>query len=516
MTTAAQVRGALGWWEAAVVLAGRAPDRILAIDEGGRELSFGGYVASAERLSGVLAARGVGAGSVVSWVLPTTIDAAVLAGALARLGAVQNPILPVYGASEVRFIVDQARSSHLVVAPPPGRGTDHAAIAAELAAERSQLSVLVLDDQLLAEVPASIPPEAPAPRPDETRWIFYTSGTTGVPRGARHGDAGILASGRGMADRVNVTAADRNSMVFPITHIGGVAWLAVSFLTGMSNVFVSSFDAVETPRLLSGHGVTLVGGGSAFLLAYVHASRAGDEPLFATARVFLAGGAPKPDGLQAALVAAFGDVPLVSGYGMTEAPLVAFSSVADPLQQRSITEGTASGGAVMRAVRPDGTACAAGEVGELQIKGPQVMLGYVDPAGDAAVFDPEGWLRSGDLGFLDADGYVVVTGRLKDVIIRKGENISAKEIEDLLFEHPKIADVAVIGLPDPVTGERCCAVCTLASGADALELSEVVEFLLARQIMKQKLPERLEVLDVLPRNATGKVLKHELRALLSR
>jgi acyl-CoA synthetase (AMP-forming)/AMP-acid ligase II len=166
----------------------------------------------------------------------------------------------------------------------------------------------------------------------------------------------------------------------------------------------------------------------------------------------------------------------------------------------------------IRIVTLEGPVAEQGQDGEVRLKGPMVFKGYTDPSLDADAFDDEGWFRTGDVGHLDADGHVVLTGRLKDVIIRKGENISAKEIEDLLYQHPKVGDVAVIGLPDKERGERVCAVVERATGTDDLEFGEMVSFLKGADLMVQKIPEQLEVVDELPRNQTlRKVLKQDLR-----
>ena len=157
----------------------------------------------------------------------------------------------------------------------------------------------------------------------------------------------------------------------------------------------------------------------------------------------------------------------------------------------------------------------AGTEGELRVRGPQAFKGYVDGSLDAAAFDEEGFVRTGDLGVLGPAGHVRITGRIKDIIIRNAENISALEMENVLYEHPKIADVAVVGVPDPVTGERACAVVALASGVTVLTLDELVEFCRARKVANQKIPERLEIVEQLPRNALGKIQKRELRAQLS-
>jgi non-ribosomal peptide synthetase component E (peptide arylation enzyme) len=179
------------------------------------------------------------------------------------------------------------------------------------------------------------------------------------------------------------------------------------------------------------------------------------------------------------------------------------------------TEGPAVAGTTLRIVTVDGKQAGVGEEGEVRAKGPQVTLGYLDPALDAEAFDDEGWFRTGDLGTLDADGNLTITGRLKDVIIRKGENISAKEVEDLLFTHPKVADVAVVGLPDDVSGERACAVVVPAAGVEPLTFEEMTHHLRDAGLITRKLPEQLEVVDALPRNPSGKIVKFELRRQFS-
>jgi cyclohexanecarboxylate-CoA ligase len=165
----------------------------------------------------------------------------------------------------------------------------------------------------------------------------------------------------------------------------------------------------------------------------------------------------------------------------------------------------------VKVVKLDGSVAEAGEEGEIRVKGPMLFRGYVDSSLDADAFDADGWFRTGDLGFQDADGYIAITGRLKDVIIRKGETISAKEVEDLLFTHPGIDDVAVIGLQDDASGERACAIVVPADEEAPPNLEDVFDFCTKAGLMTQKIPEQLEIVDVLPRNATGKVLKHELR-----
>ncbi len=214
-----------------------------------------------------------------------------------------------------------------------------------------------------------------------------------------------------------------------------------------------------TTAYLGAMDITVAGAGTPFHMAYLAAQRDDPStPLFPNLRLCTGGGAPKPPQLHYDCKAELGGVGIVSGYGLTEAPIIAMAWTDDTDEVLAETEGRATRGVQLRAVTIDGTVCGVGEEGEIRAKGPQLMKGYLDSALDAAAFDEDGWFRSGDLGTLDAQGNVRITGRVKDIIIRNMENISAKELEDILFTHPKVADVAVVGLPDARTGERACAV----------------------------------------------------------
>jgi acyl-CoA synthetase (AMP-forming)/AMP-acid ligase II len=445
--------------------------------------------------------------------LPTGLDGLVLAAALARLGAVQNPILPIYRERETRFALRQT-GARLLCVPPPFRGFDYPAMADALRAELDGLERLVVDGELPEADPASLPPPPAAaadPADAPLRWVFYTSGTTADPKGARHADPGLIAGFTGMARALALAPDDRHALVFPLTHIGGVGWLIAGLAVGFGHVCVATFEPATTIPFLARHGVTQAGAGTAFHQAYLAAQRAQPgRPVLPRVRAFPGGGAPKPPQLHHDLKRELGGAGIVSGYGMTECPVVAMNRVGDPDAQLAQTEGRVSpAGAEIRVVRGDGPPAAPGEEGELRVRGPQLFRGYLDASLDAAAFDADGFFRTGDLGTLDAQGCVVITGRLKDVIIRNGENISAKEVEDLLYTHPKVADVAVIGLPDPRTGERACAVVSCRD--EPLGFQEMVEFLASKQLMKQKIPEQLEILPEVPRNAAGKLQKQALR-----
>jgi acyl-CoA synthetase (AMP-forming)/AMP-acid ligase II len=223
------------------------------------------------------------------------------------------------------------------------------------------------------------------------------------------------------------------------------------------------------------------------------------------------GGAAKPPGIHYEVRDEIGGRGVVHGYGMTEVPMIAQGSPSDSDEQLANTDGKPVEGAEVRIVTLDGRMAGPGEEGEVRVRGPMVFHGYTDPALTADAFDPDGFFRTGDLGVLRADGHVALTGRLKDVIVRKGENISAKEIEDLLYSHPKVIEVAVVGIPDATRGEMVCAVVQLAEGADGLDLAEVVAFCRQAGLMTQKIPERVETRTDWPRAGTGKILKKALR-----
>ena len=501
-------------WGLVEARAQASPDARLAHEDTGAELTFAGYRDACIRVAaGLHTDHGVTAGTSVSWELPTWNESLVLVGALARLGARQNPLIPIYRHREVGFITGQSGASLLVV-PTVYRGFDFEAMAHEIAADRPELSVLVVDRVLPDDDPSVLPPvqstgKSAADAP--VRWLFYTSGTTADPKGAAHTDLTVIASALAMSECLDIRADDISALVFPFTHIGGIGWLIASLLTGCTLLTTEAFHPTETPAFLAANGVTLAGSGTPFHLAYLAAQRAaGGGSIFPRVRSYPGGGAPKPPQLHHDLKDEIGGVGIVSGYGLTEAPIVVMATTEDPDQKLADTEGRPTPGVELIVVALDGTRAGPGVEGEIRLKGPQVIGGYVDPSLDAEAFDGDGFFRSGDLGVVDAEGYVTITGRLKDVIIRHGENISAKEVEDLLYAHPAVADVAVIGLPDPKTGERACAVVAVVEG-QVFDFLTMSEYLRGAGLRVNAVPEQLELVDVVPRNPAGKILKHTLR-----
>ena len=494
-------------WQLVEARAEATPDKQMARDESGRTMSFGEYRAWCERAAAGLAERGVSDGTNVSWILPTRFEALVLTGALSRLGAVQNPILPIYRHREVGFIATQSNCQVMIV-PGEFRGFDFTTMAHE-ATDGMDVDVIECAPDLPSADPATLAPYSP----DMTglRWLFYSSGTTADPKGAKHCDQSLSAANDGMQWSMEVGPNDKAAVVFPVTHVGGLVWLFNTMQTGVELLMVEAFDPANTPAWLGRNGCTCAGAGTVFWQTYLAAQRAlpDGEQLLPDVRIFNGGGAPKPTTLHAEMMEAF-DAPLINGWGLTEAPINTMVHVDDTDEQKANTDGRACPGVGLRVVM-DGVVLGPGEEGELQVSGPQVCMGYLDASLDAEAFTDDGWFRTGDLGVVDAGGWVAITGRLKDIIIRKGENISAKEIEDLLHAHPKVAEAAVIGLPDDASGERACAV-IVSSGDDPISFDEMSSHLIDHQLSKHKIPEQLEFIDAFPRNPTGKVLKKDLRS----
>ncbi|MEN8649258.1 AMP-binding protein [Streptomyces sp. 21So2-11] len=481
-----------------------------ALLQGERTLTFGALRERAERVAAGLYGLGVRPGSVVAWQLPTRIETVLLSVALARLGAVQSPVIPFYRDREVGFALRASKAEFFAV-PGRWRGFDHAAMAHRIAL---QLPNPVLVFEAYESLPDGDPSVLPPPPADGTavRWIYWTSGTTSDPKGVQHTDRSLLAGGSCLAHALHLEPDDIGSIAFPYAHIGGPDYLVMLLLYGFPAVLFEHFALPAALDEYRRHGVTVAGGSTAFYSMFLSAQRERPaEKLIPTLRLLAGGGAPKPPEIYHAVVRELG-CQLTHGYGMTEVPMITMGAPDDTAENLATTEGRPPPGMEIRITADDGKPLPTGDDGEVRLRGEAVCRGYLEPAQNAEAFDTDGFLITGDLGHLTAGGHLVLTGRLKDVIIRKGENISAKEIEDLLHQHPDVGDAAVVGLPDPARGELVCAVIEQPPGARPLTLEGITAQLRAAGLSVHKLPERLEIVDALPRNeALRKVLKYKLR-----
>ncbi|MFF7842675.1 class I adenylate-forming enzyme family protein [Streptomyces ossamyceticus] len=480
-------------WELLDRRAALTPDRPVLLQDD-RTLTFGELRSRAERVAAGLHDMGVRPGTVVAWQLPTRIETALLSFALARLGAVQSPVIPFYRDREVGFALRESKAEFFAV-PGEWRGFDHTGMARRLGARGVFEAYEALPDGDPAVLPA-----APADG-TSVRWIYWTSGTTSDPKGVLHTDRSLIAGGSCLAHALRLSSDDVGSIAFPYAHIGGPDYMVMLLLYGFPAVL---FEHFALPAALDGyrkHGVTVAGGSTAFYSMFLAEQRKQPGvPVVPSLRLLAGGGAPKPPELYHSVVREMG-VQLTHGYGMTEVPMITMGAPDDSAENLATTEGRPPEGMEIRIVD-----------GEVRLKGEAVCRGYLDPEQSAAAFDADGFFVTGDLGRLTDSGHLVLTGRLKDVIIRKGENISAKEIEDLLHRHPAVRDVAVIGLPDAERGERVCAVVEQPPEAEPLTLATVTSYLRAEGLSVHKLPEQVEIVDALPRNETlRKVLKYKLR-----
>ena len=501
------------FWELVEARAAATPDLLVMIDETGREMTAAGYRDAALRAAAGFHAEGVRPGATVAWQMPTWIETMVLLAALARLGVRQVPVLPIYRDRELGFVMAQTQASMLCV-PGTWRGVDYADMATRLrTAAGGSFTVRVCDRVLPDADPAVLPPPPAPSSARDVRWIYYTSGTTADPKGAQHTDFSAMSAARAFAERQHVRFGDRFGIAFPFTHVGGLNNLIAGLAAGMGLVLVEAFDPEKSAAVFRAHDVTIVGGAPAFYLSFIELQRKhpGDAVL-PKLRFMTGGGAPMPPEMHLEVKHEIGGLGVGHGWGMTESCITAINDPTDTDEHLMHTSGQAVRGMQIKVVLPDGSLAPAGVDGEMRIFGDSVMVGYLDPVVNADAFDADGWFRTGDIGHLDQNGYVRITGRMKDIIIRKGENISAKEIEDLLYTHPMVLDAAVIGLPDRERGELVCAVVELRDATDSFTLADLTAFCIDAQIMRQKIPEQVEVVDALPRTATGKILKTDLRA----
>lgn len=447
------------------------------------------------------------AGSVVSFMLPNWHEAAVVYLGATLAGMVVNPILPSLRDHELTFILSDADCRTIFV-PSTFGGHDYAAMLDRVtAAMVSPPEVVVLRGEAGEHTPyesmfagdgAAV---LPVPNADSVRMILYTSGTTGRPKGVLHSHNSIHALIRQIGEQWHVTPGDTFLVPSPIAHIGGSIYaFECPLLLGSTAVLMERWDPDAAVALMGHERITHMAGATPFLDGLLAAAdRAGTR--LPDLKVFICGGASVPPAMIRRAAGYFDKAAVSRVYGSTEVPVTTVGAL-DDLDHAADTDGR-PGIADVRVVN-----------GEIRARGPQMLVGYLHPEDETAAFDDEGFFRTGDLGRWVDDGYLVVTGRAKDIIIRNGENISPKEVEDILIGHPGIAEIAVVGVPDERTGERACAV-IVPSEDPTPDVTAMRALLEHHGVARFKTPERVEVWKALPKNDAGKVLKHRIRAALT-
>ena len=478
--------------------------------------TFGDVLDGSRRVAAGLAGVGVGAGDVVAFQLPNWVEAAVLFYGAALLGAVVVPIVHFYGAKEVRYILDRSGARVLVTADA-FRGIDYLSTLDALVGDMAAVErVYVVGDDSGRWTPFSALLESgqvdsPVAVDDSSAaLVAWTSGTTADPKGVVHSHRSFVAEARQLA---SARSGPPTLIGAPVGHaIGLLGGLIVPVLDGCPVQLIDTWDPGAVLAAMVEDKVSAATGATFFLTSLLDHPDFGPEHL-ELMRVAAMGGAPVPRAV-ADRVSGMG-MSMIRMYGSTEHPSTTGSTNGvDPPDKGMYTDGRPLPGVEVRLVDEAGVDVAPGDAGEILSRGPDLFEGYTDSALTEATFVDGSWYASGDVGVIDEDGYLTITDRKKDIIIRGGENVSAAEIEELLLRMGGVAEVAVVAAPDVRLGEHACAFVRLAPGAPTLELDAVRSHLSAAGLSRQKWPEELRLVPDFPRTASGKVQKFVLRQQL--
>lgn len=470
-----------------------------------------------ERIALNLLDLGVGRGDVVSWQLPNWWQFTALYLACARIGAVVNPLMPIFRERELSFMLALA-DSKVIVVPRLFRDFDYPAMIGNIRDGLPTLErVIVIGDDgpggfdavLLKDRPGTPDPTLRV-KPDEVTQLLYTSGTTGEPKGVTHTSNTLISNLRPYAKRLGLGAGDVVLMASPMAHQTGFMYgLMMPIMLKARAVLLDIWNPAQAAAMIRDEGVTFTMASTPFLSDLTETVAAEGSPV-PSLRVFLSAGAPIPRPLVAKARDALGSA-IVSAWGMTENGAVTVTRIDDPEEKAFNTDGCCLPGMEVKVVDRDGRAVPPGEEGDLMVRGCSQFAGY-HKRPEWNNVDAEGWFHTGDLARMSEDGYIRISGRSKDVVIRGGENIPVVEIEGLLFKHPSVGAAAIVGYPDARLGERAVAFVTLREGA-SLTKDEMVRFLLDQKCARQYLPERLEIVSELPRTPSGKIQKFRLREI---
>jgi acyl-CoA synthetase (AMP-forming)/AMP-acid ligase II len=484
--------------------------------DGRVESTVAELVADAERVAGALQHAGIGVGDVVAVQLGSNRDGFVGQIAVALCGAVLLPIVQIYGPRELTFILRQSGAVGLIV-PDRVRGRDHLATIARTTLPKSLRTLVVAGEAVpdgalsLSELlgPDAKPFRTPRLDPDDRAMLVYTSGTTADPKGVQHSHRSLGAELRSPTMLVRAEYPVRQLAMFPSGHVAGLLGMCRVLVNGVPTVLQESWDPANAARLIDEFELTN-GAGAPIQLAGLLDQQAAGTASLASMREFMTGAANVPPSLVERADRA--GIPAYRSYGSSEHPTITAGDYRDSLHVRAYTDGRVLGDNEIRVVDELGEDLPEGTPGEIVSRGSELFLGYTDPALNLESFLPGGWFRTGDVGVV-SDGLLTLTDRRKDIIIRGGENLSSKEIEDVLAAHPAVAEAAVVGAPDERLGERVAAYVVLLDGA-SLGLDEVRDHFATVGVARQKTPERLEVLSEFPRTPSGKIQKYVLRQRL--
>lgn len=495
------------------------PDKIAVVDNHGASYTYSALDHAASCLANWMLAKGIESGDRIAFQLPGWCEFTVIYLACLKIGAVSVPLLPSWREAELVWVLNKCQAK-MFFAPTLFKQTRPVDLILPLQNQLPQLQQIVGVDKLapatsslsLSQIIADNIPLTTAitTHGDELAAVLFTSGTEGLPKGVMLTHNNILASERAYCARLNLTWQDVFMMPAPLGHATGfLHGVTAPFLIGARSVLLDIFTPDACLALLEQQRCTCMLGATPFVYDLLNLLEKQPADLSAL-RFFLCGGTTIPK--KVARECQQRGIKLLSVYGSTESSPHAVVNLDDPLSRFMHTDGYAAAGVEIKVVDDARKTLPPGCEGEEASRGPNVFMGYFDePELTARALDEEGWYYSGDLCRMDEDGYIKITGRKKDIIVRGGENISSREVEDILLQHPKIHDACVVAMPDERLGERSCAYVVLKAPHHSLSLEEVVAFFSRKRVAKYKYPEHIVVIEKLPRTASGKIQKFLLR-----
>lgn len=485
-----------------------------------RTVSYAELVDEIRRFSTGLQSLGIEAGDVISYQLPNWVTTHVVHMAASRIGAVVNPIIPIYRRSEVSYILGDSESTCIVV-PDEFDDFDYPHMVDGIADDASALEQLVVVGDAPSDTESDVEVNgyerlaehdpADFTRPDisanDIHALCYTSGTTADPKGVLHTHNTLLREEHNTIEIVGLSNESTVFMPSPVTHITGILYaLEMPFVEGMDVVLMDDWDPAKGVDLIDEYDCNVTVGATPFLQGILEAA---PEDWNCPFRVFACGGADVPPQLVRDATREL-NATVMRVYGSTEFPTATWPPLDAPLEKLAETDGPPAPNAVLKIVDLDiREEVGIGEKGELVGHSPELMIGYLGEDLNDEAFEGE-WFKTGDLAVRDEDGYIQIAGRKKDIIVRGGENIPVKDVEDRLYGHPAVEEVAVVAMPDPEMQEKGCAYVKVATGS-SFDFDDMISHLEKEGIAKQKYPERLEIVDKLPMTASGKIQKNVLR-----
>lgn len=495
------------------------PDKIAVVDNHGASYTYSALDHAASCLANWMLAKGIESGDRIAFQLPGWCEFTVIYLACLKIGAVSVPLLPSWREAELVWVLNKCQAK-MFFAPTLFKQTRPVDLILPLQNQLPQLQQIVGVDKLapatsalsLSQIIADNTPLTTAitVHGDELAAVLFTSGTEGLPKGVMLTHNNILASERAYCARLNLTWQDVFMMPAPLGHATGfLHGVTAPFLIGARSVLLDIFTPDACLALLEQQRCTCMLGATPFVYDLLNLLEKQPADLSAL-RFFLCGGTTIPK--KVARECQQRGIKLLSVYGSTESSPHAVVNLDDPLSRFMHTDGYAAAGVEIKVVDDARKTLPPGYEGEEASRGPNLFMGYFDePELTARALDEEGWYYSGDFCRMDEAGYIKITGRKKDIIVRGGENISSREVEDILLQHPKIHDACVVAMPDERLGERSCAYVVLKAPHHSLSLEEVVAFFSRKRVAKYKYPEHIVVIEKLPRTASGKIQKFLLR-----